>query len=186
MTALTEQRLSLEVATATSFAPFGALVAADTRAGRGTSFYDDAVRLWDIPGMVTDADACVAVARIRKRPGIVRWMERHFLHTQIFMPLNGEPFAMVLAPPNDGNAPDPRTIRAFRFDGRQGVMLAVGTWHEFPFALAGDADIAVFLRSETNANLDVVEDGEAVGGDLEKRDIARRLGVRYILDGVDT
>jgi ureidoglycolate lyase len=53
----------------------------------------------------------------------------------------------------------------------------IGTWHEFPFALDAPADMVIVLRNETNRNLDAIEDGEAVGEDLEKRSIARRFGV---------
>ena len=54
----------------------------------------------------------------------------------------------------------------------------IGTWHEFPFALEAPADMVVVLRNETNRNLDAIEDGEAVGDDLEKRSVSRRFGVR--------
>jgi ureidoglycolate lyase len=170
-----------EVATPERFAPFGALIGAAPGAARATTFYNDSVQLWDIPGLVTDSDACISVARIHPRTPAVRWMERHFRHTQAFLPLNDEPFAMVLAPPNAANVPDPDSVRAFWFPRGQGVLLGIGTWHEFPFALAGSVDIAVFLRNETNQNLDVVENGEAVGGDLEKRDIQARLGLTFTI-----
>ena len=97
------------------------------------------------------------------------------------MPLNDEPFAMVVAPPNDGKVPDPESVRAFWFPRGQGVLLGIGTWHEFPFALSGPVDVAVFLRNETNQNLEVVETGEAMGGDLEKRDIEARLGLTFTI-----
>ena len=54
----------------------------------------------------------------------------------------------------------------------------VGTWHEFPFALESTADMVVVLRNETNRNLDAIADGEAVGEDLEKRNIGKRFGLR--------
>ena len=56
-------------------------------------------------------------------------------------------------------------------------MMHVGTSHEFPFALHRPADLIVILRNETNRNLDAIQDGEAVGEDLEKRNIRRRFGV---------
>ncbi len=53
----------------------------------------------------------------------------------------------------------------------------MGTWHEFPFALEVTADMVMVLRNETNRNLEAISDGEAVGEDLEKRNIAKRFGV---------
>ena len=73
----------------------------------------------------------------RARPLRVSWMERHFLHTQTFFPL-GAPFVAVLAPPGEGELPDLDAARAFVFDGSAGLMLHLGTWHEFPFALHDD------------------------------------------------
>jgi ureidoglycolate lyase len=55
-------------------------------------------------------------------------------------------------------------------------MMHVGTWHEFPFAVDAPVDLVVVLRNETNRNLDAVENGEAVGEDLQKRNVARRFG----------
>ncbi|WP_394728502.1 ureidoglycolate lyase [Altererythrobacter sp. GH1-8] len=176
-----EIKLEAVTATETNFAPFGRLIRPDESAGRGTKFYNDAVAVWDIPGMVTDADATISVARAHSRPMSVIWMERHFKHTQVFMPVNGEPFHLVVAPPNDKHVPDIDDVRAFTFDGKAGVMLNLGTWHEFPFAIDRAADIAVFLRRETNANLEAFENGEAIGGDLEKRNIQTRLGVEFVI-----
>lgn len=177
------KRIQLEpvAASETNFAPYGKLIRPDESAGRGTKFYDDKVAVWDIPGMVTDDDATISVARTHPRPMSVIWMERHFKHTQVFMPVNGEPFHLVVAPPNESNVPDVGAVRAFTFDGKAGVMLDLGTWHEFPFALDRAADIAVFLRRETNANLEAFENGEAIGGDLEKRNIQTRLGVEFTI-----
>ena len=105
-------------------------------------------------------------------------MERHFKHTQVFLPLNRVPFAVVLAPPTpSGRLPELASARAFRFAGDCGLMMHLGTWHEFPFALQAPADLVVILRNETNRNLDAIEDGEAVGEDLEKRNVRRRFGV---------
>lgn len=180
---MTLRKITLDAVAASeeNFAPFGRLIRPDESAGRGTKFYDDAVAVWDISGMVTDEEATIAVARTHPRPKSVIWMERHFKHTQIFMPVNGEPFHLVVAPPNKANVPDLDAVRAFTFDGKSGVMLDLGTWHEFPFAIDRSADIAVILRRETNANLEAFENGEAIGGDLEKRNIQTRLGVEFVI-----
>ena len=54
----------------------------------------------------SDADTCLSIARIRPRPFEVTWLERHFKHTQVFLPLNNQPYAVVLAPPTAGPLPD--------------------------------------------------------------------------------
>lgn len=171
--------LVLEDATAASIAPFGELLGVGCgRPTTRTRFYHDAVELVEKAPFVSDADTCLSIARVRPRPCEVTWMERHFKHTQVFLPLNRAPFAVVLAPPTPaGNLPELAAVRAFRFAGNCGLMMHVGTWHEFPFALDAPADMVVILRNETNRNLDAIEDGEAVGEDLEKRNVRRRFGV---------
>ena len=178
--------LVLEDASPTALAPFGEMLGV----GRGrpsspTRFYDDAVELVEKPPFVSDADTCLSIARILPRAPQVRWMERHFKHTQVFLPLNRQPYAVVVAPPGQAELPDLKQARAFRFPGDCGFMMHIGTWHEFPFALGAAADMVVVLRNETNRDLAAIEDGEAVGEDLQKRSIARRFGLtlRFVEPG---
>jgi len=172
-------------ATPERVAPFGHLVGvpADGTAGRATNFYGQAVELWHVPGFVTDDDACLSIARVRPRAPQVIWMERHFKHTQAFLPLGSAPFVVVMAPPNDQQVPVLDQVQAWRIPPGQGLKMHVGTWHEFPFVEQGALDLVVILRNETNRNLEVVAGGEAVGGDLEKRNLETRLGVRFVLTG---
>lgn len=75
--------------------------------------------------MITDSDACKSVARIHPWQHRAAWMERHFRHIQVFMPLNDEPFALVVAPPNDRKVPDPESVRAFRLPRNQLKQLTI-------------------------------------------------------------
>jgi ureidoglycolate lyase len=143
---------------------------------RISSFYGEAVKLWPAP-FESDADTTLVVARISPRPTEVIYLERHFKHTQAFIPLGGKPFIAVMSPPTAANAPSLEDIKAYRFDGSAGFLMRVGTWHEFPFATLPETDIVVILRNETNRNLESAENGEALGSDLEKRNIKARLGV---------
>jgi ureidoglycolate lyase len=177
--------LALEDATPEAIAPYGALIGAGLGAGRGTGFYDDAVMLYDTPRFASDADTCLSVARVSRRAGEVRFLERHFKHTQAFLPLNGAPYAVVVAPPTPScDVPELAAVRAFRFRGDRGFMMHVGTWHEFPFALVDPVDLVIVLRNETNRDLQAVANGEAAGEDLQKRNVEQRFGavLRVLLD----
>jgi ureidoglycolate lyase len=177
--------LVLEEATPEAIAPYGALLGAGLGASRGTAFYEDAVVLYDTPTFASDADTCLSVARVHRRPGEVRFLERHFKHTQAFLPLNGAEYAVVVAPPTPASdVPELAAVRAFRFRGDRGFLMHVGTWHEFPFALAAPVELVVVLRNETNRNLEAVANGEAAGADLQKRNVAQRFGdvLRVVLD----
>lgn len=54
----------------------------------------------------------------------------------------------------------------------------VGTWHEFPFALEAGTDIVVLLSDQATRDLHNKQPDteEAIGPDLEKKDIAARTG----------
>lgn len=174
------RRLTIENADAQLIAPYGRLIAADAaRAPRTSAFYGAKVELWSQEGYSTDADSCLSVARVHPRPNEVIWMERHFKHTQTFVSLGSRPFVMVLGAPTADGAPDPTNVRALLFDGTAGFMLHIGTWHEFPFAVDASSDMLVILRNETNRDLEVRENDEALGGDLEKRNLRARLGFGF-------
>src|SRR3546814_15943736 len=96
-------------------------------------------------------------------------MERHFKHTQTFIPLGGSAFVAVLGVPTDTNQPDPATVRAFYFDGSCGAQLNLGTGHEFSLPANGPAEVVIILRAATKANPEDKENDEAFGGEQEKR-----------------
>ena len=171
--------ITVEPATRETLAPFGDIVSVDKgMAHLPSPFYDGKVRVFRPAGFTTDSDAEIAVALVDRRPLTVEFMERHFKHTQMFVPLEGKPFVAVLAPPNDKDLPDLDEARAFLFDGSGGFSMHIGTWHEFPFALVDDTQFVVLLRNETTTALrrENVIEGEGVGPDLDKKNIVRRLG----------
>jgi ureidoglycolate lyase len=180
---MTVRMLELEAATPESVAPFGSLISTSTSDGHGTAFYENAVTIHGTPPFRSDADTCLAIARVAPRDCKVVFLERHFKHTQVFLPLNGQPYVVVLAPPTTGPVPDPSLARAFQFAGDCGLLMNIGTWHEFPFALTTPVDMIVILRNETNRNLDAIENGEAAGEDLQKRNILVRCGIELRFAG---
>lgn len=169
--------LRAEAATVANVAPFGTLLspAAEALVIR-SPFYGDTVAIRKPGRFVADATLEISVATIAHRPLRVSWMERHFLHTQTFFPL-GTPFAMVLAPPTETAMPDLGAARALVFDGSAGLMLHLGTWHEFPFAVTEVAQVAILIRRDTARDLTHKQGNEAQGPDLDKKDIVARAGV---------
>ena len=108
-------------------------------------------------------------------------MERHFKHTQTFIPLGGAPFVVVMAPPNGNEIADLDKVEAFLFDGSAGFTMKLGTWHEFPFAVEDDTNLIVVLRQEATDGLirdNVIQD-EAQSPDLDKKDLLRRANVLF-------
>jgi ureidoglycolate lyase len=169
-------------ADARSLAAHGMLIAHDSGVMPSRSaFYGDALTLVKPARMINDDDIDLSVARLKRRPMEALWLERHFKHTQTFLPLGGKPFAMILSPPTEGDLPDLDRAQAFVFAGDQGVALHVGTWHEFPLAIEDGTDIVVLLRRQTVRDLTRKDGNEAVGPDLEKRDLEARFGTRLAI-----
>lgn len=173
--------IRLETATAEALAPFGWILGARADIpSRRLNFYPGEMR--SPCEFVIDAEADVSVVRLEKRPFEIVYMERHWKHTQAFLPLGGKPFILAMAPPADGETPALEAVRAFRFDGAAGFCMRVGCWHEFPFALSDDTDIAVILRKETYRNLQNVVGDEASGDDLDKKNLRRRAERTIVID----
>lgn len=176
--------LEVKPATAEALAPYGELLGPERpRAHHIGDFYEGAVAVHEPAAFVSDDDTCLSLTTVQPRPLEVDYLERHFKHTQTFIPLGGKPFVAVLGTPCDGEMPDLETLEAFRFDGRSAFCMHVGTWHEFPFALESDTQLLVILRNETTRNLaaDNVIDDEARGGDLDKKNLLKRTGRRLRL-----
>ncbi len=62
---------------------------------------------------VSDDKTMLSLATVHRRPLEVRWLERHYKHTQTFIPLGGRPFVIALAKPTRTEFPDPADVRAF-------------------------------------------------------------------------
>jgi len=85
-------------------------------------------------------------------------VERHPLGSQAFMPLQGRPYLVAVAPAGDFDA---ARVRVFRAAAHQGVNYAKGTWHHFLLAQEAESDFLVVDREGPGENLDEVELGEA-------------------------
>ena len=125
-------RLMPQPLTAAAFAPFGNVL----EAGRGeTSAINDARferfgQLCDVDIRGTDSFVNVSIMRCRVASSLplnVACLERHPLGSQAFMPLQADPFFVVVAPP--ASMPDAAAARAFVTNGEQGINLACGVWH---------------------------------------------------------
>ena len=181
MDSSTIRELPVEPATPESVAPFGQLLGIhDQVKPLPISFYDGKVSVYAPVEFQSDDDTVLTLAAVDRRDMQVQWLERHFKPTQTFIPLEGKPFVVVLAPPNDDELPDLDQTRALLFDGSCGFTMKIGTWHEFPFALVDQSNVIVILRGETTRDLmpsNVVE-GEAHGADWDKKNLVARTGVR--------
>ena len=154
-------KLIAQPLTAEGFKPYGTVIAvADDSAG-GRLINGGTARRFDlIDDMQLSAEAgrpmlALFRAQARSFPHAVTEMERHALGSQTFVPMGGKRrFVIVVA--RAGEAPTTDALTAFVTDGRQGVMLAPGTWHHA--LLAVDAgDFVVVERVAAAVDCDVSE-----------------------------
>jgi len=89
-------------------------------------------------------------------------VERHPLGSQAFVPLQAQPFVVVVAHPVAHPAAEPppamppENLRAFITNGQQGVNYHRGVWHHSLIALSAPARFLVVDRGGPGANCDVV------------------------------
>ena len=177
--------IKVQTPTLEKLAPYGTVLGYNPGVAPLTiDFYGGAAKVRRLAEFQADAMPEMPVVTVDRRPLEVRWMERHALHTQAFIPLGGTPFLAVFAPPNDKELPDIDKIEAFLFDGSAGFMMHKGTWHDFPFALVDGTNLLVILTRGATEGLvrdNVIQD-EAVGPDIEKRDLRHRLNIHIKVD----
>ncbi|MGJ7504394.1 ureidoglycolate lyase [Variovorax sp. ZT5P49] len=143
--------------TSQAFAPYGTVIEAPTGEGRPING-GNAQRFDLLDDLQLDAEGgrpmlALFRAQARRFPHEVSEMERHALGSQTFVPLGDRRFVIVVA--RAGDAPtSAQQLAAFVTDGRQGVVLAPGTWHHA--LLAVDAgDFVVIERAGSGVDCDV-------------------------------
>jgi ureidoglycolate lyase len=177
--------IKVKRATPEALAPYGRVLGYDESVKPlPIEFYGGAARVRRVAEFSTATPIEMPIVTLKRRPFEVRWMERHFKHTQAFISLGGKPFVACFAPPNDKELPDLDQVEAFLFDGSAGFVMHIGTWHEFPFAVLDDTHLIVILTKEATDGLvkdNVVQD-EAHGVDLDKKDLLARTNVQFHLE----
>jgi ureidoglycolate lyase len=178
-------------ATPENFAPFGTLLGDVVGSDRASSFYSS-VRVAN-PATnfaADDSDGHLIVLCYQPRPFEVKFMERHYKHTQVFIPLEGKPLVGFFAPANDKEEPDLDKVVALRFDGSAGFCMNKGTWHEQPFPVEANTKAICFLRKETMTELKPpfadMSTGECHGNDIDKLNIKDRRNVMFKTDPPNT
>ncbi|RBW48590.1 ureidoglycolate lyase [Marinobacter sp. F3R11] len=155
---MSEQLLQLtaEPLTPEAFADFGEVI--DHRcaeyfminSGRTRRYHD----LAKVETLGEDARTLISifVSQPVQIPLELSFLERHPLGSQAFVPLNGERFVVVVAPPGDVINPD--QVRAFVTDGQQGVNYHAGTWHAIQSVLEREGTFLVVDRGGKGNNCD--------------------------------
>ena len=151
------RELSPEPLTAEAFAPFGRVIEAGATAVKLDINQGHAVRYDALAEVdVADGGGRPVISLFRARPlgeFVLKTFERHPLGSQSFVPLNGRPYLVAVAPPG---AFEPAAVRLFRAEGQQGVHYRKGTWHHFLLVL-GESDFLVVDRMGPGDNCEEVK-----------------------------
>jgi ureidoglycolate lyase len=144
-------------------------------------FYQGSVEEGQNLDFVYTGQAVIRTARISHRSPEITWLERHERMSQLFVGLGGSPFVMVLGKPNHlqgENVPRLEEVKAFHIPAGHGVMIHVGTWHDFPMAFEGRPVTVLTMNSDevVTALASAEAADEMNTGDVYKIDIQRRTG----------
>jgi ureidoglycolate hydrolase len=169
--------IPLETLDADSFRPYGSLVEPHWKAEAFTINNQEVSLRFSAEGT-----ADLYMTRYQRTDGPTSRFERHFTMTEARVSL-GESLVFLVAgnPAEDGpNAlPDPSTVRAFRIEANQGVILRRGTWHGTSFPLAAEyADLVMFSERESEDELFSGKDPREFQR-TQIRDYALEQGVRF-------
>ena len=144
--------------TAEAFAPYGDVIEASERAQMMPINYGQTTRFHDLARIDVADEGGHAIASIFRgkplEPPILKIVERHPLGSQAFVPLDGRPYLVAVAPAGDF---DPSQLTVFRAAAGQGVNYAKGTWHHFLLPLEAESDFLVIDREGPGENLDEIE-----------------------------
>ena len=123
--------LRIQPLTSSGFAPFGDVVEFEGHysfpINKGMA--DRYHALADVELVGEQARAIISLVDSREfdMPRKVDHLEYHPLGSQAFLPLDANPFIVVVAPA--ANEPDLGKLAAFVTNGRQGINYRLGTWH---------------------------------------------------------
>ena len=144
--------------TAEAFSPYGDVLEVSERNRMIPINYGLTERHHDLAQVdVDDQDGRAIVSIFRSQsiqlPFTIKVMERHPLGSQTFMPLTGNPWAIVVAPAGEF---DPAELRGFFARADQGVNYHKGTWHHYCMGLNARNDFLVVDRGGEGHNCDEV------------------------------
>ncbi|MDZ8053467.1 MAG: ureidoglycolate lyase [Aulosira sp. ZfuVER01] len=167
--------------------PYGHLLGDDvSKPGLGIPFYQGRVLEGENIDFTYRGTATFRTAKILPGYPSIIWLERHMHMTQMFIGLGQAPFIMVMAPPNhdnEENLPNLNQVQALRFPPGYGLLLHIGTWHDFPIACDRPVVILTANSDEVVTALSQMQTpGEMNQGDVYKISLLKRLNCEIQLD----
>ena len=150
-----EKLMRIEPLSAEAFCEFGDVIEISNRSYKSinwdyTKKYND-LALADTSSDNGETSVHIYQTKPMGYPLEVKMLEAHPKGSQLFFPLNGERFLVVVAPKSEVINED--KLRCFLTNGLQGVSYAKGVWHHPVLALDKLSHFIVVDRSPTEDNL---------------------------------
>ncbi|MBU2896632.1 ureidoglycolate lyase [Vibrio hepatarius] len=151
-------RLKIEPLTAQTFAQFGEVIEIKNRdysiINNGMARRYHKLAVTDVNDEDGNAVISIFKAKLPSYPFTIKVLERHPLGTQAFIPLDGNPFLIIVAP--KGDFPTLSQSRAFVTNGHQGVNYFKGVWHHPLLTLVEGDQLLVVDRDGKGSNCETV------------------------------
>jgi ureidoglycolate lyase len=147
--------MKIEPLTKHAFAPFGEVV--EMEGGERISINQNFAQRFnnlahiDVARDGGSVNISLAAAIPRPQPIAIKMMERHPLGSQIFYPLQDEPWLVLVC----GDPHDVKTYRAFKASGQQGINYKRNAWHH-PLLVLNSSRFMVIDRQGPGTNLEEV------------------------------
>jgi ureidoglycolate lyase len=147
--------MKIEPLTKKAFAPFGEVVEMD--GGEQITINQNFAQRFnnlahvDVEREEGRVNISLASAIPRPQPIAIKMMERHPLGSQIFYPLQDEPWLVLVC----GDPLDVSTYRAFKASGQQGINYKRNAWHH-PLLVLKSSRFIVVDRQGPGNNLEEV------------------------------
>lgn len=186
-TELSVRTIRIERVSRQAFAPFGTLLSPEGVEKLQRHVYEGKIESYRPGTFESDRPVEWVISRLGIRSYTVVYLERHFLFTQTFIPLGGNPMVMVVARPDarlENDIPAPEEVRAFLVPGDAAVNIHRGTWHEPPYPLVEGSLVLMTNHRVLNEGLGSRPDEhqELQKPDLDKRNVAERAGLLLKLE----
>lgn len=145
--------LIAEPLTANAFAAYGDVI---EMAGHDPMpmNYGMAERYHALAPVVIDEDGQAIISLVKSHryelPHQIRLVERHPLGSQAFIPLDSNPFIVIVA--GAGEQVSPEDVRAFITNGEQGINYRPGIWHGLLFTPAEESRFVCVERQGPGNN----------------------------------
>lgn len=141
-----------------AFSPYGDVIHPDNAQQSISINYGNTQRYHDLANIDTLQDGGKTVVNIFRSiplslPIQIKFLERHPLASQAFIPLGNEPYLVVVAPKGELHE---SKIEVFLASSEQGVNYHAGTWHHYSLALNKTSDFLVIDRDGKGKNCDEI------------------------------